>query len=95
VQDEPMAPIFNYTAKTLPDELKAWSASAVAAAENLARSSKLGRKIRSTGDGGQRGAGTDLPEEDIRLGRSRRQQLSRKIEGDRLRPLSADDQLVR
>ena len=54
--------------KSQPDELKAWSQSAIAVAEHLVRNSKHGRKF----DPQVRIAGvaeaTGLPEEDIRLG---------------------------
>jgi hypothetical protein len=54
--------------KTLPDGLKAWSASAVAAAEHLVRSSKLGRKFDPLVTVASVAQATGLPEEDIRLG---------------------------
>jgi hypothetical protein len=54
--------------KTLPDGLKAWSASAVAVAEFLVRTSKLGRKFDPQVDVARVAQATELPEEDIRLG---------------------------
>jgi hypothetical protein len=54
--------------KTLPDGLKAWSASAVAVAEYFVRNSKLGRKFdpQATMTGLVQAIG--LPDEDLRLG---------------------------
>ena len=43
--------------KTLPEGLKAWSTSAVVVAEYLVRNRQAWPEIRSTGHGGQRGAG--------------------------------------
>jgi hypothetical protein len=54
--------------KALPDGLKAWSASAVAVAEHLVRSSKLGRKFDPQVTVAIVAEATGLPEEDIRLG---------------------------
>jgi hypothetical protein len=54
--------------KTLPEGLKAWSASAAAVAEHLVRSSKLGRKFDPQVTVASVAQATGLPEEDIRLG---------------------------
>ena len=54
--------------KTLPEGLKGWSASAVAIAEHLVRSSELGRKFDPQVTVTSVAQVTGLPEEDIRLG---------------------------
>ncbi|MGM5022148.1 toll/interleukin-1 receptor domain-containing protein [Tardiphaga sp. 367_B4_N1_1] len=54
--------------KTLPEGLKGWSASAVAIAEHLVRSSELGRKFDPQVTVASVARATGLPEEDIRLG---------------------------
>jgi hypothetical protein len=53
--------------KTLPEGLKAWSASAVVVVEHLVRTSKLGRKFDPQVTVASVAQASGLPEEDIRL----------------------------